>query len=179
MYVAPPENRKVIQMAYLVNDLEASAHKYMKTLGIGPFYIVNRPKIADETYRGAKANVEFSTAITQAGGIQIELVQQHCSSPSCYRDIFQQEQEGFHHIAVFAEDYDAELARYAERGIQVASAGRMGPMRFSYVDTFKEIGAMTEVLEDVSFIRSYFENLSTACEGWDGSRPIRETSELF
>jgi len=166
-------------MAYLVTDLEAAAHKYIVTLGVGPFYIVNRPKITDEFYRGASASVEFSTAITQAGGIQIELVEQHCSGPSCYRDMFDKGQEGFHHIAVFAEDYDAEMARYAELGIDVASAGRMGPMRFSYVDTSREIGAMTEVLEDVPFIRSYFENLKTACVDWDGSRPIREASELF
>lgn len=179
MYVAPSVNRKVIQTAFVVNDLEEAAKHWITTLGVGPFYIVNRPKIADETYRGVKANVEFSTAITQAGGIQIELAVQHCDSPSCYRDIYEQGQEGLHHIAVFAEDYDAEMARYAEQDIQVASAGRMGPMRFSYVDTSKEIGVMTEVLEGVPFIRSYFENLKTACEGWDGSRPIRDASELF
>ena len=179
MFVAPLNNRKIIQLAFVVNDLESAADSYMETLDVGPFYITDRPKIADATYRGESSQFEFSTAITQAGDVQLELVQQHCDNLSCYRDTIQKGTEGFHHIAVFAEDYDAEMARYEKLGIVAASAGRMGPMRFAYMDTSRQIHAMTEVLESTTFIHDYFGNLKKACEAWDGSRPIRSSSELF
>lgn len=166
-------------MAFMVNDLEEAASQYIKTMRCGPFYIVDRPKITDAIYRGKASNMEFSTAITHAGHIQIELVQQHCDSPSCYRDMYEKGQTGFHHIAVFAEDYDAELDRHTELGVEIASAGRMGPMRFAYMDTSMQIHGMTEVLESVSFIHDYFGNLKKTCTLWDGSRPIRDASELF
>lgn len=178
-YVAPSMNRVVIQTAYVVNDLEAAAQRWMRTLGIGPFYILNRPNISEPLYRGKPSKVEFSTAITQAGAVQIELVQQHCDNPSCYRDTIPAGQEAFHHIAVIVEDYDTELARYAALGCEVASSGRMGDMRFSFVDTSDQIEGITEILEDKSFIRDYFDNLKKACTAWDGSRPIRSADELF
>ena len=109
MYIAPRLNRKIIQVAFVVNDLELAAHKYIQTMGVGPFYIVDRPSIIDETYRGKSANVEFSTAITQAGDVQIEFVQQHCDSDSSYRDIVKKGHSGFHHIAIFAENFDEEM----------------------------------------------------------------------
>jgi len=179
MYTAPQVNRTIIQTAFMVNDLETAARKYIETLGVGPFYITERPKIAGSLYRGAPSEVQFSTAITQAGDVQLELVEQHCDSSSCYRDTVPVGQEALHHIAVFAEDYDAEMKRYKDLGIEVASSGRMGPMRFSYMDTSEQIMAMTEVLESTHFIHTYFENLKTACLDWDGSRPIRSSSELF
>ncbi|MBC6412241.1 MAG: VOC family protein [Hyphomonadaceae bacterium] len=179
MYAAPLTNRRVIQTAYVVNDLEAAARGFTAALGIGPFFIVNRPTISGATYRGRPAQVEFSTAITQAGDIQLELVQQHCDSPSCYRDMFGEGQEGFHHIAVFAGDYDAEIARYRTLDIDIAATGRVGPMRFCYMDTSQHIFAMTEVLESVPFILEYFRNLRETCETWDGSRPVRDASELL
>lgn len=179
MYVASLTNQNVIQMAYVVEDLEEAAHRFIKTLGVGPFYINDRPKISDALYRQEFSKVEFSTAITQAGGVQLELVQQHCDSPSCYRDTVSKGQEAFHHIAIFADDYDGELTRYQSLGIEIASSGRMGPMRFSYVDTQAQIMAMTEVLESKPFIHEYFENLKTACLDWDGTNPIRSASDLF
>ena len=179
MYIAPRLNRKIIQVAFVVNDLELAAHKYIQTMGVGPFYIVDRPSIIDETYRGKSANVEFSTAITQAGDVQIEFVQQHCDSDSSYRDIVKKGHSGFHHIAIFAENFDEEMKRYSDNGNEIASSGRMGSMRFGYVDTHNEIGAMTEVLEDVPFIRNYFSNLSRECSEWNGERPIRNSEELF
>ena len=39
----PPMNHKVLQMAYVVNDLEASAKRWIESFGVGPFYILERP----------------------------------------------------------------------------------------------------------------------------------------
>ncbi len=171
--------REIIQIAYVVKDLEEAATRFMRIMGVGPFFVLENPKISDGLYRGHPSDVQFSTAISHAGDVQVELVAQHCDSPSCYRDLIPEGEEGFHHIAVIVDDYQAEIDRYANLGFDVASSGRMGDMEFSYVDTSQSILGMTEVLQSRPFIEQYFENLHKACETWDGSRPIRDASELF
>ena len=179
MFPQPLMNHKVIQLAYVVNDLEASAHQWMKSFGVGPFYILDRPQLTNPVFRGQPGQAEFSTALAQAGDLHIELVQQHCDSASVYRDIFPKGQEGFHHVAVIAEDFDAEIARYEGQGLEAALTGASGPMRFAYVDTTPTLPFMIEVLENVPFIVNYFNNLKQACENWDGSDPIRNAMDLF
>ena len=80
-------------------------------LRFAEFYKVENNKITDPKYRGMPNEVDFSTAISMAGEVQIELVEQHCENPSCYRDMFRKGQEGFHHIAVVCDDYWQEVER--------------------------------------------------------------------
>ncbi len=174
----PAMDHKILQMAYVVNDVEASAKKWMESFGIGPFYILDRPQVGNPLYRGKPQAVEFSAALAQAGDIHIELIQQHCDSPSCYRDTIPKGQEGFHHVGVIVEDYHAEVKRYQDQGFVVAGSGTFGPLNFCYVDTSPVMHCMVEVLEDLPFIHNYFGRIRKAAEEWDGSDPIRNANDL-
>ncbi len=179
MLLPPTMNHKIVQLAYVVNDLREAAEHWIKTLGIGPFFILDRPQVANPIYRGKPGEVEFSAALCQAGDIHIELIEQHCDSPSCYRDLIPQGKEGFHHVAVIVEDYDKEVARYEALGCPVASSGEFGPLKFCYIDTSATTNTMVELLEDLPFIHDYFASIRQAAENWDGSRPIRDANELM
>ncbi|MEM9170830.1 MAG: VOC family protein [Pseudomonadota bacterium] len=174
----PLTNHRVLQIAYVVNDIRAAAARWTETFGIGPFYLLERPEVGAPLYRGAPQEVAFSAALAQAGDVHIELIEQHCDSPSCYRDLIPKGKEGFHHIGVIVEDYAAEVARYEAMGFPVASSGTFGPLSFCYVDTSPVTGGMIEVLEDLPFIRNYFDRVRAGAESWDGSRPLRDASEL-
>lgn len=178
MSFAPLANHKVLQLAYVVNDVREAAARWTKTFGIGPFFVLERPEVANPVYRGAPGEVAFSAALAQAGDVHIELIEQHCDSPSCYRDLISKGQEGFHHVAVIVEDYEKEVARYEALGFPVASSGEFGPLKFCYVDTSPVMNCMVEVLEDLPFIHNYFARIREAAEGWDGARPIRDASDL-
>ena len=178
MTLQPPMNHKVLQMAYVVNNVHEAAERWMKTFGIGPFYILDRPQVGNPLYRGEPGACEFSAGLAQSGDIHVELIEQHCDSPSCYRDLIPKGQEGFHHIGVIVEDYDAELARYEANGFPVASSGTFGPLRFCYVDTSPVMHGMVEVLEDLPFIHNYFARIREAAENWDGTDPIRDANDL-
>lgn len=178
MPLQPVMNHKIIQMAYVVNDIEAAAKRWIDIFGVGPFFILDRPQVGNPLYRGKSQEVEFSAALAQAGDLHIELIQQHCDSPSCYRDTIAKGQEGFHHMAVIVEDYAREIARYEKAGYPVASSGEFGPLKFCYVDTTPVLGGMVEVLEDLPFIHNYFARVREAAEGWDGSDPIRDANDL-
>ncbi len=174
----PPMNHKIIQVAYVVNDVREAAARWTQTFGIGPFYILDRPQVGNPLYRGEPQAVEFSAALAQAGDVHIELIEQHCDSPSCYRDLVPKGKEGFHHIAVIVDDYQNEVARYEAMGFPVASSGEFGPLKFCYVDTSPVMSGMVEVLENLPFIHNYFGRIREAAEGWDGSNPIRDANDL-
>ena len=159
---------EIFQMSWVVCDLEEAARRWHRTTGVGPFLINRHISITEPLYRGAPGPVDFSTAIAQAGPVQVELVQQHDHNPSCYRDSVPEEQEGMHHVAVMADDYDAEIRRYTQQGFAIASSGSFAGVRFSYVDCRDTLGHMVEVLESGRAISKFFGAIRKAAEEWDG-----------
>lgn len=169
----PDLARRVVQQAYVVDDIVAAMTRWTDTLGVGPWFYNPDIQVSDTFYRGAPTRLRFAGAITYAGDTQLELIQQLDDSPSCYRDLYPRGREGHHHVAVFADDFDADVARYVERGFPVAFRGANGPMRFAYCDTSAALGIMVEILEDVPTVRASFAAIRDAAAAWDGTDPIR------
>ena len=162
-----PADQQIIQFSWVVADVDEAAARWHRTSGIGPFLVGRHLKLIDPKHRGKPQVTDFSIAVAQAGPIQIELVQQHDDTPSCYRDTLAPGVEGLHHVAFIAQDYDAALAFYTDQGFAVASEGRFGDVRFCYVDTSSALGHMVEILEDTPAIRAFFAAVVKAAEGWD------------
>jgi catechol 2,3-dioxygenase-like lactoylglutathione lyase family enzyme len=113
-------------------------------------------------------------AIAQSGGVQIELIQQHCDRPSAYRDLIASGASGFHHVGLYCDDYDANYAWYAGQGYVAAIDGKFGEMRFAYFDTSADIGCMVELIEQNAVQSEFFARIAAAADGWDGvTDPIR------
>jgi hypothetical protein len=158
-----------MQVAFIVDDVEAAARRWVDTTGIGPFLMVPHVQVEEYSWRGEKReSLDFSVALAQSGGIQIELVQQHCDSPSAYRDTIAKDAQGFHHLAIYCEDYDAAHAHYASRGFAVAAQGLFGPLRFAYIDTSAAIGCMVELVEQHESQSAFFRRVADAAADWDG-----------
>jgi hypothetical protein len=172
---APPlfMGRDYVQMCWVVDDLQAAMRHWIETCGVGPFHVLEHVQIQDLTYRGRPAKLDFTGALAQAGRMQIELIQQHCDNPSVYRDLVPKGRSAFHHIAMFANDYDRELAGYQAQGLVPVTAGRFGDMRYCYIDASATIGCVLELLEEKEGIRSFFKFVADSAIGWDGKDPIR------
>lgn len=164
-----------MQAAFIVDDVEAAARRWVETTGIGPFLVVPHVQLAEYSYRGERREgLDFSVALAQSGGLQIELVQQHCDNPSAYRDTIAKGTQGFHHLAIYCEDYDAAYAHYRDLGHVAAVDGRFGPLRFSYIDTTAAIGCMVELVEQHDSQSAFFRQVAAAADGWDGvTDPVR------
>jgi hypothetical protein len=167
--------RHFMQVAFMVDDLEDAARSWVRTTGIGPFLVVPHVVLAQYDYHGQPASgLDFSVALAQSGGIQIELIQQHCDSPSAYRDTVASGQQGFHHLAIYTAEYDRTRQHYIDQGFTAAVDGVFGRMRFSYIDTSKAIGCMVELVEEDPDQTAFFERVAAAAEGWDGvTDPVR------
>jgi hypothetical protein len=78
-------------------------------------------------------------------------------------------------VATFVEDFDAEVARYAELGFEAANIATtaVGDIRFAYIDTRSTLGHMVEFYEDSEAIRGFYAMIKDASVNWDGSDPVR------
>ncbi len=170
---------KVIQVAWVVNELETAVSFWTRLCGVGPFYLFRDVRVDRLLYRGAPARMTFDVALAQAGGVQLEFITQHGNDPSAYRDLYPVGREGFHHVAFFAEDYDREIAVFDRQGYARATEGQVGEMRFSYIDTSASVGCMIELLEENARMRGIFAGVARAAEHWDGGRPLRPVEELL
>jgi catechol 2,3-dioxygenase-like lactoylglutathione lyase family enzyme len=172
--LVPGERRRVMQACWSVPDIREACRKWTETMGIGPFYLFENLHVDSVNYRGTPTSTTFSIAMAQAGGIQIELVEQHCDNPSAYRDLVAKGANGFHHIAIYVEDYDAALKHYTDKGFVAAIDGCFGEMRFAYVDTSAAIGCMVEIIEHHSIQDEIFARVIEGAANWDGvTDPIR------
>ena len=144
-----PDAQSIVQMGYVVADLDAAITHWTTTLGIGPFRISGEILIDDARYRGSPTNVDLVIGVAQAGPIQVELIQQRNDVPSCYRDLFPPGSGGLHHVAVRTADFHAEVARYESMGCPAAFSGRHQGRHFAYMDTSARLGIMVELLEAV------------------------------
>ena len=165
----------LMQAAFVVEDVEAAARAWIAATGIGPFFLVPHIQLAEARYRGALVDgLDFSVAIAQSGGVQVELIQQHCDNPSAYRATVPKGSEGFHHFCIYADDYDAVRQRYHDQGFACAVEGQFGEMRFCYIDTAPALGCMMEIVEQDEAQTAAFTRIAEGAQGWDGvTDPIR------
>ncbi|MEZ5656424.1 MAG: VOC family protein [Sphingobium sp.] len=170
----PSEQSRVMQICWVVDDIDAAMASWTKVMGIGPFYIFRDLQIDTVRYRGMPTSTHFSIAMAQAGGVQIELAQQHCNNPSAYRDLVESGENGLHHIAIYVADYDAALAHFTDQGLVAAIEGTFGEMRFAYVDTSEPLGCMVEIIEHDPLEDRIFARVAEGAENWDGvTEPVR------
>lgn len=166
-----PTSRELLQQAWVVDDLEAAAARWSKTLGIGPFFVADyRPEFfSDVEYRGRPGQLEMRTAICYAGAVQIELVQPTGNGPSVYRDTVPAGRDGFHHVCFWTHDLERDIADYLARGCTIGVRGKVkkGPA-FAYMDATASIGCMVELLECSPALAGLFDRWRATCAAWTG-----------
>ncbi|WP_448638480.1 VOC family protein [Geodermatophilus sp. URMC 63] len=161
------------QVAWVVDDLESAMQQWLTTTSVGPFYVISHSQLENLRYRGKPAELDMSAALGQIGPMQIELIQQHNDGPSVYRDSVPAGQSAMHHIGGLTDDFDAEMKRYRDAGVEAACEASFGDLRIAYLDTRSTIGCMTELIERLSSSEGMISMVADAHRDWDGSDPIR------
>ena len=164
----------IMQIAYVVDDLEAAVRRWTQLTGAGPFFLLEHLNILDPRYRGQPTDIDCSIALGYSGSICVELIQQHNDSPSAFGELVARTGGGFHHWAVMTEQFDADVARYRKQGYVIAFSGAVAVGgRFAYMDTVADLGGMIELIELTPPVRELFDGIEKASGGWDGRDPIR------
>jgi hypothetical protein len=164
----------ILQMAYVVEDIDASMQRWIEQLNVGPWFLLPHFTGERATYRGEPAEADVALAMAYAGHMLVELIQPNDDKPSVYREAIDRRGYGFHHFGVGSLDYDADLARHREQGHELAfEAWVPTGGRVAYVDTTAELPGYVEVIELDAATDAAFTRLYGASLAWDGSDPVR------
>lgn len=159
-----------VQNCYVVADLDASCRRMHDLYGIGPFIGGKEVVLDNHVYRGTAAEpVRLRGVFVQSGDHNIELVELLSDAPSAFHDMFARGQEGFHHAAVFADDYEATRDRFVAAGMPVASEFTVsfGAM-ICYLDARDTLGHMIELYPENDIIRGMYRQTREEAQAWDG-----------
>ena len=165
----------VRQNGYVVRDIRAAMDHWVRVMGVGPWFYIDRVTTDYFRHRGADSAVEMSIALANSGDLQIELIQQRNEAPSMYREFLNSGQEGLQHVAYWATNYQEVYDNALSLGLKVGHEGCIGgPQgRFAYFDTQFHPGSVIE-LSDISGPKgAMFDYIRREAAGWDGSDPIR------
>ena len=167
----------VRQLAYKVNDLEAAALVHHRAFGSGPFFAARHVALASSVHRGIERPFDHSSAYGQWGSVMVELVMQHNADPSALHEMFTHGSgaEGLHHAALFVDDLEAEIARFAAEGAPLAQLSvTTGGTAFAFVDTRASLGHMLELYEPTAQLTGFYDFVAAAAQGWNGRDLVRE-----
>jgi hypothetical protein len=167
----PEGEYRFFQLGFLVDDLGEAAARWSRVFGIGPFHVM--PVFESRMiYRGQETTMTAQVAVSQAGPVQIELIQQHCDTPSVYREWTRGGSCALHQLATVTPDYEGTKAAYEALGYEVA-AENTSKVRVAYVDTSADFGFYTEVVEQSPGFLANLGKFSQRCATWDGTDPVR------
>jgi len=168
----PEGEYRLFQLGFVVDDLFATAARWAAVFGVGPFHVLPSLEMPC-TYRGAESGFDVQVAVTQAGPVQIELIEQHCDRPSVYRERVGRGSAGFHQLCTVTRDYDAKVAHYRGLGYELVTEVVPQNQRVAYFDTVDDFGFFTEIVEDVPGYLALLDGISKTCAAWDGTDPVR------
>jgi len=165
----------VCQNGYVVRDIQAAMDHWIKVMGVGPWYYIDRVKTDYFRHRGRDSDVEMSIALANSGALQIELIQQRNAAPSMYREFLDAGHEGLQHMSFWTTDYQALYERVLGLGYKVGHEGQIGGEqgRFAYFDSEAHPGTVIEISDISGGKGRFFERIRQAAANWDGTDPIR------
>ena len=165
---------QVMQVAFVVEDIEREMKRWTRELGVGPFFYLPHFPVEDAVHRGSPSHADIDVALAFSGSMSFELIRQNNRAPSVFREMIDSRGYGFHHWAVSTRDFDAELRRRESAGSGVASSCRVTVgARTAFFDTPASLGGMLEVIEVTPAVEDLFGMMSAASKSWDGSDPVR------
>jgi methylmalonyl-CoA/ethylmalonyl-CoA epimerase len=138
--------RKIIQVAQVVKDIDRTMKKYYEILNIGPWevYTFAPPVLRECTFMGKPSNATWVLALAWVGDTQFELMQP-LSGESVYTRFLAKKGEGIHHIKEWVDDCAAAVEEYRTKGISVIQSGKYDEDEFYYLDTESELGILYEI----------------------------------
>jgi hypothetical protein len=167
-------------LAFVVSNLEDEARRLGALLAVGPWLV------SDFTLPGDEPCVHLSTAYTQWGDVQLELIEQHNDVASCFRGWLQPgESSRLHHLCTHTAALDADLRQVTAAGGQVEfsfgldPASEARPSRFAIVRSPLAGDLYHELTQPGTFVDAQTDAVRAAARDWDGTEVLRPMPALL
>jgi len=166
---------RVVQVAYLVEDIDAAMNHWLEQAGLGPWTCFRNIEL-DTRFDDRDFTLRIHEALAYMGDLQIQLVQSldtpDVSTP--YQSYVAARRWGVHHMAFFAEDIDRAVAQATEQGFgRTCSMRDKAGYRYYYCQSTAMPDVWIEFLESYPGLHTIFEEGIAAAAAWDGTDPIR------
>ncbi len=166
---------RIVQVAYLVDDIEAAMGHWLAQAGLGPWTWFRNIEL-DTTFDGHRFTMHIHEALAYMGDLQIQLVQSldPIETVTPYQASLRAGRFGVHHTAFFADDFDATLARARAQGFErtCLMTDKAG-FHYAYCQSDTMPDVWIEFLESYPALHTIFEDGIAAAASWDGTDPIR------
>ena len=163
--------RPINHICYSVDDLEQAAAFWASVFGAGPFFKIEATPFERSEHRGQPALWNPVLAFGQWGPIGVELLEVANVEPATLASHFSA-RGSVNHIAFLAADPQAESARLEALGLPLLLTNRRGNAETTW-HAAPELGHSIEIHRDIAPIRSFFNRIAAAADGWDGSDLMR------
>ncbi|WP_342661399.1 hypothetical protein Rruber_05164 (plasmid) [Rhodococcus ruber] len=166
------DGHQIVQIAFVVDNLEDAARGWSGTFGAGPFFVHENMPVSDvRGPDGRPAVFSQDVAIGQWGSLMVELVKWHDLQAGPVADVLGR--SGFNHVAYFAPDSDAERERLEAAGHKVVVSLGFGDLRVHFHDAVAEHGFAIEHYPCADVVEELYRKVAEAAQGWDGADPVR------
>jgi hypothetical protein len=166
---------RVVQMGYVVADIDAAMTAFASRLSIGPWFLYRRLPAVGQAYLGRLTALDLAVALTYQGSMMIELIEQRCETASVYHPhVGQPRRHGFHHYGVASRAFDADLERYQVGGHEpLFFAQTPRGNRGVYMTGPEALGGLVELIEVTDASAAFYQRMYLAAADWGGDDPVR------
>lgn len=165
----------VVQVAYLVPDIDVAMAHWLRHAGLGPWTHFRNIELATR-FDGRDFTLRIHEALAYQGNLQIQLVQS-LNAPDVatpYSEWIRAGRYGVHHLAYFADDVDVDIERARKQGFErVCSMRDKHGFRYFYCQSTPMPDVWIEFLESTPMLRDIFAQGIAEAASWDGRDPIR------
>jgi hypothetical protein len=162
-----------IQQGYIVPDIDEAMDHWLAR-GVGPFFIEEHIQPPGE-FDGRSIQADLSAAFAYSGDQQVEVIQQHCDTPTIYADYLSKHRTGgLQHVAVWVDSIPEKLAALEEAGHRYRVRQRYGDIH-AYLDCESSPGILIQLMAKIDFMTELFKLIRQGADEWDGvSAPVRK-----
>ena len=139
------------QVAFVTDDLEATAAQLSAAFGLGPWdgYLYTGSYLPKRVYRGRPGKFVSRTCGCRTQPM-VEIVQP-VEGPSIFTEFLEKHGPGLHHVAYFVRSLDAVRAHMASLGIEEVQGGgghgMDGDGQFAFFEMPGPVGLYVEIVE--------------------------------
>ena len=156
----------ISQLGYLTDDIQATAHLWTKTSGIGPWTLM-QDVVMNATMDGAPSEIKIDVALAYKNDVQIELIKPLNDAPSPYREYVEAGIWGLHHVQFTTNDMAASTRKAKSAGLEPACIINQGGGVYTY---FRGPGVWFELIEAGDELLGLFQHIKSQADGWDRKR---------
>jgi hypothetical protein len=159
------------QFGFIVDDLDVAIEQWA-ALGVAPWMVVRDLPMQGCIYRGELSEPVISLALSNAGDMQVELIQQLDDTPSIYKEFLDSTGGGFNQVAYWVEDFDQVRGDALASGWTEVWSGDSGGTRFAYYEHPQSPVTIVEVMELGAASAPMGEMIRQAAAAWEPGQPI-------